>query len=102
MDLSSAGPWTDLDGQGIGRALVQSFPTQCLSQLYAGNVYVEIDSLSYPDGALRAQFEPVAETLVPESSSLVTLGLGVAFLRGRCQRVRESGAEALNPLRNSS
>jgi CHRD domain len=88
MDLGSAGLWDDLDGQGIGRGLAQAFPTQYLSSLLAGNMYVQINSLSFPDGALRAQLDPVEETLVPEPMSFMLLLIGATTMIVVYRRVR--------------
>jgi hypothetical protein len=88
MDLGSTGLWDDLDGQGIGRGLAQAFPTQYVSSLLAGNMYLQINSLSFPDGALRAQLDPIEETLAPEPISFTLLLFGAAIMMVVYRRMR--------------
>lgn len=80
LDLGGASLWTDLNGGGISRMLKTPFPTVFLSDLLTGNTYVQIDTLSFPNGAIRGQLAPVPELPV---AWLFAAGLAAIALRRR-------------------
>jgi hypothetical protein len=68
FDLGPPGAWVDMEGLGIGRFIIEeTFPAAYVAALLAGNTYIEVCTLAYPAGEIRAQ-------LVDEQSVLVDTG----------------------------
>jgi hypothetical protein len=79
LDLGGPSNWV-ASGAGIAFSGPVSFPSQFVSDLSSGNTYIEIDTLSFPNGEIRGQLEPYAPNVVPEPSTFVLLMTGTVSL----------------------
>ncbi len=55
IDLGDGSQWEDLEGEGLSRGIDDLFPAEYVQDLLAGRVYIQLDTLAFPDGELRGQ-----------------------------------------------
>ncbi len=64
FDLGGPAEWEDLGDGSLARMVATTpFPPAYLGDLLAGNTYIELRTVAYPDGEIRGQLEPVPSVL---------------------------------------
>jgi hypothetical protein len=79
LDLGGQSSWV-ASGAGIAFSGQVDFPSQYVSDLLSGNTYIELDTLSFPNGDIRGQLVPYSPNVVPEPSTFVLLMTGTISL----------------------